>query len=256
MVFGLLLFALMRPCSGLEVTLTDELIQLLQAPITQQFESPARMHRHVADYAERLFDEKSERFSRQHSFIISLKESFDLAPLTTLLTRQRLEVVGNRHYRVAMRPSAMKRFVDEHREFITSVVPLVPAMKIESSVYEMSSQCNPLEPTSIVAETAALPQEELEAFQLWLDGMSKDAAMPFEYDKSAMMPDTRRLVLFSTSCQVIVGLAKLLAENSEIVWIEKGKQMKHANFWARGRPCPAVEIAQLTFLRCNGVWQL
>ena len=253
MIFGLLLLAWMRPCSGWEVSVTDELIQLLQAPMTQQFESPAHMHRHVSGYAERLFDEKSERYSRQHSFIISLKENFDLAPLTSLLTRERLEVVGHRHYRVAMKPLAMKRFVDEHRESITSLAPLVSSMKIESSVYEMSSQCSPLEPASIVAETAALPQEELEAFQLWLDGMSRAEAMPFEYEKSVMQPETRRLVRFSTTCKDIGRLAKLLAENSEIVWIEKAKQMKHTNFWARGHASTAAATIPLTCLRCDGV---
>ena len=234
MISCLLLFGFIGRNVGLEMTVSDELIGLLQAPVTQQFESPVHMHRHVASYVDRLFDENSDHFSRQHSFIVSFKETFDLSQLTSLLTRERLEVVGNRHYRVAMKPSTLRSFVEEHSESITSVVPVVPAMKIERSVYNMSSDCNPPTSAAIIAETAALPPKELEALQLWLDGMSTDQSLPFEYDKSAMLPDTRRLVQFSTSCEKIVKLAKFLAENSEIIWIEKAKQMKHTNFWARG----------------------
>lgn len=234
MILSLALVVLVRSSLAWDSSVSNELIELLQAPLTQQFESLEHMRSHVGSYTERLFDESSEKFSKQHSFILRVKETFDFTPLSTVINQQRFEVMGRRHYRVAMTPSMMQRFVQEHPEGILSVVPVLAAMKIERSVYEIPSKCKPHESASIIVETTAIPQSDFEAFLTWLDGMSVEESLPFEYDRSAMRPDMQRLVGFSTSCNKVLTLAQLLAENSEVGWIEVAKQMKHTNFWARG----------------------
>jgi hypothetical protein len=203
---------------------TSKVIDLLRSDVRGQFETEEHLHTHVKSTLDRLFDETHEDHLKQNNFIITTSDEYNIEYLKELFGAERFDIVDTRHFHVSVPPSQLKSLMSSTRAegSIVGVVPVVPAMKIDSLLHDVRQECDKdREDRDLYVGLAALSSTQLDSFTLWLDAVALNKDLPFSYQREDAVPQQQRFVKFTSACSDTIKLAQKLVENPEVIWIEE-----------------------------------
>lgn len=196
-----------------------EILSLSRAKILREYPTEESVFSHVTTRLSQLMDPNHRDFNLQHVFIISTNDAFDPVMLESFVGAQRFAIFSKDHYQVTITPALLNTITTEQAENILGVTPLVPAMKMSHELATLSSTCMPFEDMKLTVALAALPSHEVDAFTTWMDGMAMDRI--FDYDsKRRIQPDYFTYLRINTTCANIETVAKILADQNEVIWVE------------------------------------
>jgi subtilisin family serine protease len=127
----------------------------------------------------------------------------------------------------------MKQLIEDNKEHILGVVPQVSVMKMVDRMYTVAKECHSTDHLSIYIHIAPLSHIEVFHFQIWLDAISITSNMYFRYEKT-IKPDQISALLITTICSDYLNVAKLLAEQTEVTYMQPKTVFTHSNYWSRG----------------------